>query len=107
MTEVKYEETMWAEMKPDTYAGPKCDKVKPRWECYAAGDMDSGVETVVRLHANVFPPGTKITISEPLCPKCGELREPAHPGRGAAVVVYKGPCRCGFDWDRWTLERYQ
>lgn len=105
-TKPGYQATMWAEMKPDCYAGPNYDKVKPQWEVYADGDMDCGTETTVRLSARTFPPGTKITIEEPLCPNCGELREPKNPGRGAAVVVYGGPCRCGFDWDEWVLNQY-
>jgi hypothetical protein len=98
---------MWAEMKPDCYSGASCDKVKPQWEIHADGDMDSDSLPTVKLSARTFPPGTKITIEEPLCPHCGELREPAHPGIGAAKVVYKGPCQgCGFDWDKWVLETY-
>ena len=107
MTNMKYQETMWAEMKPDLYAGPDCDKLKPQWELHADGDMDSGNQTTIKLSARTFPPGTKIVISEPTCPECGELREPKNPGRGAAVIVYGGPCLCGFDWDAWVGEQYQ
>ncbi len=104
-----YRATMWAEMKPDVYAGPRCDKVRPQWEIHADGDMGGAdTERALKLAARTFPPGTKITISEPCCPECGELREPVSlmvdPLRKGPL--YAGPCRCGFDWDRWTLDEY-
>jgi len=106
MTAHKMRETMWAEMKPNCYGGEACDKIVPQWDAYADGDMDSddGL-TVLRLSARTFPPGTKVVISEPCCPDCGETREPIYPTpkRGP---LYAGKCQCGFDWDNWTLEQY-
>lgn len=102
---VKLQETMWAEHKPDVYDGPNCDQVRPRWEVYADGDMDSDTSADVELSARTFPPGTKIVISEPLCPSCGELREPIHPAPETGPI-YSGPCRCGFDWDKWVSDQY-
>lgn len=98
-SEWKTRETMWATMSPDVYAGPSCDQVAPRWECHAEGDRDGDHEKVITLDAATFPPGTTITISEPLCPSCNELREPKDGKFG-------GPCRCGFDWDEWTAEQF-
>lgn len=105
MTKIRHEETMWAEMKPDTYAGKNCDQIRPQWECHADGDMDSDTQETIKLSARTFPPGTKIVISEPVCPKCSERREPqfTKPNRN---VVFSGPCRCGFDWDKWVKEQY-
>lgn len=103
---VELQETMWAEMKPDIYVGPNCDRHKPEWEVYADGDMDSDKLTMLKLSARLFPPGTKIVISEPVCPNCGERREPKNPGRGASAPNYAGPCRCGFDWDSWVEGEY-
>lgn len=97
-------ETMWAEMRPDVYDGPTCDRVKPQWSAHAAGDKGDAADgdKVLKLKASTFPPGTKVTIAEPTCPDCGELREPTmRPG-----PLYAGPCRCGFDWDRWVQEQY-
>jgi hypothetical protein len=104
--QIKRHETQWAEMSPDIYDGPKCDKVKPRWKTAAEGDRGSDdFETVLHIAARTFPPGTRISIQEPLCPKCDELREPVFPipKRGP---LYAGPCRCGFDWDAWRDAEY-
>ena len=99
-------ETMSAEMKPDVYGGKTCDKVVPGWECHAEGDLESesGLPAL-ELAACTFPPGTKVVITEPVCPDCGELRSPKFPPpkRGS---IYGGPCDCGFDWDKWVLDQY-
>lgn len=106
MNPIKRDETMWAEMKPDVYGGENCDEILPRWHCYAAGDKDSDYQAEpLTLDARTFPPGTKITISEPLCPSCGEFREPKYPTPKIGPV-YGGVCRCGFDWDAWVLDNY-
>lgn len=103
---IRYQNTQWAEMKPDVYGGKTCDQVIPRWECSAEGDMGGpDYECVLKIDARTFPPGTTIVISEPRCPKCDELREPKYPTptRG---TLYEGPCRCGFDWDGWVQDQY-
>jgi hypothetical protein len=108
MTDEKetHRETMWAEMKPDLYGGKNCDKLVPQWSCYAEGDKDGedGL-TALELAARTFPPGTKVVVSEPLCPDCGQVRCPKFPtpARGA---IYAGPCECGFDWDAWVESQY-
>lgn len=106
MPEIKHQETMWAEMKPDVYGGKNCDKIIPRWETHADGDMESDTTETVTLSARTFPPGTKITISEPLCPDCGIPRIPAFPTNKRNQPVFSGPCECGFDWDKWVLDQY-
>lgn len=106
MGELKLQPTMWAAMKPDVYGGNNCDGVIPRWNCCADGDKGGDdFERVLKLDARSFPPGTKIVISEPRCPKCDEQREPKLQSiqRGP---LYSGPCRCGFDWDAWVLDNY-
>lgn len=103
---VKRIETQRAEMSPDLYAGASCDKVKPRWSCHADGDMGGDdYENVLRIDARSFPPGTLISIQEPLCPECDELREPSMP-LGAKHPIYAPLCRCGFNWDTWRDEQY-
>lgn len=106
MTKVKRQETMWAEMRPDMYGGASCDQLVPGWHCYADGDKDSEDNVkCLDLEARSFPPGTKVTISEPLCPSCGEQREPTFP-IPKRKPLYSGPCRCGFDWDAWVGDQY-
>jgi hypothetical protein len=106
MSEVDTRETMWAEMKPDCYGGQNCDQIRPRWECYAAGDMESedGLKTI-SLAARTFPPGTRVVVQEPVCPQCGETRSIKYPPpkRGP---LFDDKCDCGFDWKAWTLEQY-
>lgn len=108
MADIKRQETQWAEMSPDLYDGPMCDRIRPRWECQADGDMGgSDYESTLHLASRCFPPGTRISIQEPLCPKCGELREPiTFPNVPKRGPIYKGPCRCGFDWDGWCADQY-
>jgi|JI10StandDraft_1071094.scaffolds.fasta_scaffold696625_2 hypothetical protein len=103
---LKLRETMWAEMKPNCYGGAAGDKVLPRWDAYVDGDMESDdSRTLLRLSARTFPPGTKVVISEPLCPACGEGRSAIYPPpkRGP---LFASKCECGFDWDAWTLDKY-
>lgn len=103
---IKYQITQWAEMSPDVYGGAKCDKIVPRWKAGALSDMgDSDTLLILKLAARTFPPGTKITIEEPACPTCGELREPIYP-MPSRKPIFSGPCTCGFDWDNWTQDQY-
>jgi hypothetical protein len=99
-------ETMRAEMNPDMYGGKECDQMEPRWWCYADGDKDGDFNhEPLTLDAQLFPPGTVISIQEPTCPKCEETREPINqPVLGGPTFLAK--CRCGFDWDNWTAEQY-
>lgn len=103
---VKHEETMWAEMKPDVYGGKTCDRVVPGWSIYADGDR-VGEDNVpdLGLRARHFPPGTKVVVSEPVCPNCTERRSPKFPIPKHGPL-YGGPCDCGFDWDAWVLDQY-
>lgn len=102
----KYQEVMWAENAPDVYSGAKCDQIGPsRWKCSSLGDRgESDFETTIRLAARIFPPGTKVVISEPVCPQCGEHREPTTLPTGK--ITFDAKCECGFDWDEWTKEKY-
>lgn len=106
MTDIERQETMWFTQKPDCYGGKTCDKVIPRWHCYADGDMDGDHQREpLHLAARCFPPGTIITVSEPVCPSCKEPREPKYPTpkRGP---LFADKCRCGFDWAEWTLNEF-
>lgn len=101
MDDLERREVAWAEHRPDLYGGDECDELVPGWHCYADGDKDSedGVETL-ELAAATFPPGSKVVISEPVCPSCGDYRP-----RGiesAGEPAFKAQCDCGFDWDAWV-----
>lgn len=103
---VTMRETMSAELKPDCYGGANADRIVHQWDAYAEGDMESedGLRTL-SLAARTFPPGTRVTVSEPCCPSCGEVRSAIYPTpkRGP---LFADKCDCGFDWKAWTLDRY-
>lgn len=90
-----YKEVMRAEMSPDIYDGDNFDQVRPRWHCFADGDMDSEFFDDVELAAKDFPPGTRIIVLEPECPKCQQIPE-----------LCRGDDSCNFDWDGWIESKY-
>ncbi len=89
---------IWGERSADCYAGESCDEKRPMWKMFAAGDMDydETTENIV-LDCTTFPPGTKITIEEPMCPKCEEVYGNCLTEHGRT---------CDFDWDEWTDNLY-
>lgn len=103
---IKLHESMWFTMSPDCYGGKSCDKIVPRWHCYADGDKDSDHQREpLKFDARRFPPGTKIIVQEPACPECMEVRSPIYPTpkRGP---LFAPKCSCGFNWDEWTLNEF-
>jgi hypothetical protein len=106
-------ETMWADMKPDCYGGKSCEQIVPKWSCYAEGDKDGeGGVALLSYHPILFPPGTKIVVSQPVCPTCNEV-----PSRSMNPVEitgeggdkwqeYKWSCDCDFDWREWAIDQY-
>ncbi len=93
---VGYKQTTWAEMKPDLYHGAGCNEVKPLFECYTEGDMDSEprMEKLTFMAAD-YPPGTKIIVLEPTCPSCELTPE-----------LCGLDSECEFDWDNWRDGEY-
>lgn len=94
--EIEFQEVMWAEQVPDVYIGAKCDEIKPQWLGCAKGDKD-GTGPIGDAHGRLildcktFPAGSKVVISEPICPKCN---------------VMASCCACGFDWEEWAKVRF-
>lgn len=106
MGEIKTRETMWAEMRPDCYGGKTCDQIVPRWHIFCSGDKDSeNTREALKLAPRTFPPGTRVVIHEPVCPRCGDTRSVKYPTpkRGP---LFDDNCECGFDWKNWTLGEY-
>jgi len=87
---MKYVEIMHAEMKPNIYGGENADEVEAQFECYAEGDKESETEDTITFDAKAFPPGTKIVVTVPECPKC-EL----------SVELCTQMGDCDFDWVEW------
>lgn len=89
---MKTTETMWAKNIRD-------ESGRSVWYTYADGDDQGGHERIVNLDAGTFPPGTRISIQEPVCPECEEPR--GYKGTVNGVAIYKAVCYCGFDWKQW------
>jgi len=87
---------MWAEQKPDLYDGPDCNQIRHRFECFCEGDMESEFLDSIDLNASTFPPGTKVIVQIPTCPKCGMDCE-----------MCQADDLCDFDWDSWVADKYQ
>jgi hypothetical protein len=95
MSDNEYQAIMWAERKTDCYDGETCDQLRPYWNAYADGDkQDDDVTGCIELDPKHFPPGTKITVSVPVCPECH-----------LQVELCEGS-DCEFDWKEWEINEY-
>lgn len=89
------------EMKPDCYGGERFNEHIPKWWGYSEGDkQDDTSEAPLRFDPKDYPPGTKIVLTEPLCPKCGECYQ------NCMVRGYGNQDECNFDWNQWAEEQY-
>lgn len=67
------------------------------------GDEDEGSVLELVMFAKCLPPGTKITLSVPCCPKCGDAADLA----ATRFDHQEWPdCKCGFSWRNWAQETY-
>ena len=93
---MEYQQVSMAELKVDTYHGDNCDEPKPFFDVYTEGDMDSEqLNGSIEISVEAYPPGTKIIIQEPCCPKCTMVRELCELDEG-----------CDFDWKNWIECEY-
>lgn len=103
-------EIMRAEVKADVYSGKNCNQVKKHFEIYCDGDMDSDTsdeDIVIKLAE--LPPGARVSITYPCCPKCALPREDKFKqmdGGTLKIVGHKSKCQCGFNWNNWVLNTY-
>lgn len=93
--DLDYHEIMWAEMAPYLYDGKNCDQVRPRWHCFCDGDMDSEHIDEIQLDPKLFPPGTKVLVMVPECPRCNQIQE-----------FCESSEFCDFDWALWRDSKY-
>jgi len=98
---MEYNIESWAVMKPDVYAGESCEGIEPRWMLQHEKEGEEPVEDITLLPAH-FPPGTRITISVPVCPDCSTPADFSHDFKTGVT----GKCECGFDWEAWTLSEF-
>ncbi|WP_444893426.1 hypothetical protein ACJJIE_02505 [Microbulbifer sp. TRSA001] len=92
-----FHKVMQFEAAPDIYGEPKCDRIEPKWAATSDGEM--GVVCGLNsfdLEAKNFPPGTKVVVSVPCCPECGQ-----------EVELCRSDDSCDFDWDFWVIDTYQ
>lgn len=109
---IERREVMWAEMKPYVYGGDSCEEHEPQWDSYAAGDKDGDCSTdPLTLDPILFPPGTKVVVSEPVCPQChcpphetGAIEKTTDDGEKFLTKHWQ--CECDFDWFEWASGEY-
>lgn len=96
MKRVKYVQIANAELKVNCYTGETCDQHAPEWHGYFDGDKEGGkIGDTITLPVGNFRPGTKIVITEPVCPECHFPRE-----------LCEQTKHCDFDWKAWDEEQY-
>lgn len=73
-TKIKYVERQTFRQEPDCYDGESCDQLRPRWMTSypKEGDEEDGEVLKLEIAASNLPPGSRITIEVPCCPKCGD-----------------------------------
>lgn len=90
-------------MEPDVYDGADCDQLKPRWIAGVEKEGDCSLGDVISFNAMHFPPGTRVVIEVPDCPKCGKSSEMNIP----TEFDREWPdCDCGFSWTEWAKDEY-
>jgi hypothetical protein len=103
---IEYAHRQTFTQEPDCYDGETCDKHRPRWmtEYPKEGKEEDGEVLKIELDARTMPPGSRVTIEVPCCPKCGE---PADFSGKDGKRYRKWPkCRCGFSWAKWVEEHF-
>ena len=98
-------ESLTAVLEPDCYGGSSCDEIIHRWKCHADGDRESDYEKILTIDARIFPPGTMISVCEPICPRCEERRYPREDSTEEGPF-FSRLCPCGFDWNGWVKNEY-
>ena len=91
--------------EPDCYAGKTCDKLNPQWvtDYPKHGTEVEGETLTLELEAINLPPGARVAIEIPVCPKCGDPADMNEPKRKQR----RWPrCGCGFSWAKWAQGQY-
>jgi len=94
---MEYIELKRMRMEPDIYTGPNCDEHRPRWITSAEKEGDGELTGDIVLDPSLFPPGTRVIIEIPVCPKCGEDYE---------LCNSEIDRDCDFDWKQWVESEY-
>jgi len=105
MKNISFQDRQIWRQEPDCYDGNNCNQLRPRWmTSYPKhGDEEYGEVLKLEIDAYQVPPGTRVIIEVPVCPKCGDPADMNEPRRRQR----KWPnCDCGFSWSKWTEEQY-
>lgn len=94
--DVKYTNVDMVELEPNCYSGPDGDQIKKQWKI--KDRCGNEFENQLILEASNFPPGTRVIIEVPNCPKCDQPAEDALEGIP--------DCECGFSWENWVFNEY-
>lgn len=92
--------------EPDCYDGKSCDQLRPRWMTSypKEGKEEDGEILKLEIDAKSMPPGSRVVIEVPCCPKCGD---PADTFVDCLDKYSEWPdCECGFSWKNWSIEKY-
>jgi hypothetical protein len=93
---MEYLEIMRAEMTPELFGGKSGKKRIPQWNIFCEGDMqDDTVKWSIKLDPKKLPPGTKVSVQIPVCPKCRMDYENCNNTK-----------ECDFDWKKWEHDNF-
>lgn len=92
-------QTFW--MEPDH------DEGRPRWmTSYPKEGREEDGETLrLEIPAKCMPPGARVTIEVPCCPKCGDPADMNDPQKPEGTHPWPA-CDCGFNWQKWSEETH-
>lgn len=103
---IDYAERQTFRQEPDCYDGKNCNRLRPRWMTSypKEGNEEDGETLLLKMPAQMFPPGTRVTIEVPCCPKCGDPADI----KGCDGKKYREwpDCNCGFSWSKWVRENF-
>jgi hypothetical protein len=70
------------------------------------GDEEDGETLKLEIPARSMPPGSRVTIEVPVCPKCGDPAD-MNVGSGETPDFKEWPdCQCGFSWKKWAEDNF-
>lgn len=108
MKPIEYVDRQTFRQEPDCYAGERSDQQRPRWMTSypKEGDEEDSETLKLEIPAASMPPGSRVTIEVPCCPKCGDPSD-INVGSGDMVAFQEWPdCHCGFSWRKWAEGRF-
>lgn len=104
--ELQYQQADAYWTKTNCYDGKNCNGLRPEWWTSAPkeGDYKHGETLELKIDAANLPPGSKVIIEVPCCPKCGLQADAVTDPR----KNYKAwpNCECGFSWRKFCHDNF-